>query len=161
MEVDKLKELKLTIFGKLLQKGNTFEVAYRRGRGGGRGVPFIRHTDEYVSIKEDFEWQIKAQLKGISFDEPVLVFCSIYYPTASHDLDESMLMDALERGGAYTNDRLVFQKWSEKFKDKEHPRIEVTIVPAFRGEIKITPRGLEQTKTLEVEVVKGVFKVIE
>ena len=136
--------MKLTILGKLLQKGNTFEPYVDKRSGKAR----IRHTDEYKALKEYMAWQTKAQRKGKQFTGPVLLLLTIYYPTMAHDLDESMIMDALEDGGAYANDRQVYKKWSEKFKDKDNPRIEVGIYPA-------------DPEPLMLEVIGGVFKVVE
>ena len=157
------KEMKLLLTGKQLQKGNTFEIAYR-GRG---GKPFIRHTDEYKATKEDMAWQTKALRNGAQFTGPVCLVLVIYYSSKASDLDESLVMDALEQGGAYKNDNQVFQKWSEKHLDNEDPRIEVTITPVVEGvgvslrEAMLMMYSLTKKEPLLVEVVGGEFRAVE
>ncbi len=82
-------------------------------RSKGRGGPkFIGKSDEYSAWIEAAAWQIQSQRNGVSYDAPVCVQISAKRPTDRRsrlDLDNILkpTLDALEKGGAISNDRNV------------------------------------------------------
>ncbi len=52
----------------------------------------------------------------------------IYYQSRRSDLDESIIMDALQ-GKVYVNDRQVRSKFVRGFIDKDNPRAIIKITP--------------------------------
>jgi Holliday junction resolvase RusA-like endonuclease len=72
--------------------------------------------------------QLRGQLRGRKpIDVPVAVEITIYYVTQRPDLDESLILDILQKAGAYTNDRLVREKHIFHGIDKVKPRAEIAM----------------------------------
>ena len=53
----------------------------------------------------------------------------IYYRTQRPDLDESLILDLLEKCGVYKHDRLVREKHGYHHIDRTTPRAEIRIEP--------------------------------
>ena len=66
-------------------------------------------------------------LDDVMFEEDVEVRAKIYYRTRRPDLDESVILDAMQ-GLIYKNDRQVKRKVIEWGLDKEHPRAEIIVL---------------------------------
>lgn len=60
-------------------------------------------------------------------DKDVGLEATIYYASRRPDLDESLLMDILQKAGVYTNDRLIKEKHIFWGLDKTNPRVEFTV----------------------------------
>ena len=63
------------------------------------------------------------------FDCEVCMVAHIHYCTQRPDLDESLIMDILEKGGVVKNDRRIREKHIFHYIDKENPRARITITP--------------------------------
>lgn len=59
----------------------------------------------------------------------VMMVATLYYATRRPDLDESLVMDALEKCGVVKNDRQIREKHIYHALDKENPRAEIEIWP--------------------------------
>lgn len=57
----------------------------------------------------------------------VALEATIYYASRRPDLDESLLMDILQKAGVYTNDRLIKEKHIFWGLDKDNPRVEFNV----------------------------------
>lgn len=105
-----------TIYGELASKANS-----RRPTKSGRWIK-SKKALEYLS-------GFKAQnLEPNLTEGRVAAFIEIYYASERPDLDESLLLDALQ-GIAYQNDRAVRWKQVRHRIDKANPRQIVTIIP--------------------------------
>lgn len=62
------------------------------------------------------------------FEGNVHVEMEIYYTSNRPDLDESLVLDALQ-GRVYRNDRQVWQKFVKKAIDRDAPRIVIRVSP--------------------------------
>jgi len=91
--------------------------------------------------------QIPASAKRM-FSGPVGVALDIFYASRRPDLDESVVLDALQakftgigakrklvRAGVYLNDRQVFDKRVRKGLDPQNPRVEITVTQLGQGEL--------------------------
>ena len=80
----------------------------------------------------------KAQLRGVSFDGPVVMRYTWYEPNRRRDKDNvssfgrKCIQDALVRAGVLQNDGWgEIDSFSDRFfVDKKKPRVEVEIMPA-------------------------------
>lgn len=113
----KANSRKLVTFG-----GEWLTIAGRRTRVGGRPA----------SIKSD---KARAFEKAVARQVPVLspmlggrlcIIATIYYATERPDLDESVILDALQ-GRVYANDRQVREKHIYHRIDRRNPRVVVFI----------------------------------
>lgn len=114
--------LDLLILGEPASKANS-----RKAVRFGNRPAFIRSA-KARSYEEDSLRQLRTQLRGHRIiDKQVAVEITIYYKTQRPDLDESLILDIMQKAGVYTNDRLVREKHIYHGIDKENPRSEITI----------------------------------
>lgn len=113
-----MKEISGIIEGELASKSNS-RVKTRDGR-------FIK-SPKAREFETSALWQLKPQVRGKPIEGDVVLEATIYYRTRRPDLDESLLMDILEKAGVYHNDRQVRQKNIIGEVDKHHPRIEFSV----------------------------------
>lgn len=110
----------LTLLGQPVSK-NAYHIIYRNF--GGKKVPMVKKTadaDAYVA-------SIKSQANGAPMLEGDLkVVATLYYASRRPDLEESVLLDALQ-GIVYKNDRQIKEKHIYHAIDKENPRAEIEI----------------------------------
>lgn len=109
-----------TIYGELASKANSRKSVLING------VPRFIKSDKARRYLEDFARQC-PQLNPI-FLSDLYVEARIYYRTRRPDLDESLLLDALQ-GRVYKNDRQVRKKLVEWALDADNPRTELRISP--------------------------------
>lgn len=78
----------------------------------------------------DYEAAVKKQVRPISplLTGPLSITATIYYRTRRPDLDESIILDALQ-GLIYENDRQIREKHIYHGINKENPRTEIEIRP--------------------------------
>lgn len=83
-------------------------------------------------LKEDYQWQIKLQMKGMSmFTCPLRVAIQLYHGTkrkSDWDNFHKLSMDAMS-GLVYEDDSQIQFATVSKGYDKENPRIEIDIRP--------------------------------
>ena len=117
MSVDK-RHVKQIIYGECCSKANSRRLVHFGGK-----PRFIKSKKALV-----FERDVQIQAKKIStmLEGDLKIEADIYYSSRRPDLDESIILDALQ-GIWYANDRAFKQKTIRKFLDKENPRCEVTV----------------------------------
>jgi Holliday junction resolvase RusA-like endonuclease len=101
-------------------KSNSRRLVYFAGRSrvikSAKALGFERHIRQHIK-------PIDPLLQG-----DLLIVMQIFYQTRRPDLDESLILDALQ-GIAYTNDRQIKQKLIFWGLDKVRPRAHVRIYP--------------------------------
>ena len=84
-------------------------------------------SDKALGAFNSFVMQAQAQKNGEPLKGLLSLRATIYYPDNRHDLEDSMLCDALQKAGIIKNDRQIVEKILYKKFDKEKPRIELII----------------------------------
>lgn len=126
--------IKFTVLGECASKANS------------RRIVTSRTTGKLASIKSakalNFFHQAALQIPNLEhpFEVPVKVSMVIYYASERPDLDESVLLDAMQstfigggknrrtvRSAIYVNDRLVREKHIRHAIDEKNPRAEVIV----------------------------------
>jgi Holliday junction resolvase RusA-like endonuclease len=113
--------MELTILGQPYSKANSRRLVNRGGK------PMFIKSKEALEYQESALWQLKSQVRKKMFESPVAVEMTIYYKSQRPDLDESLILDILEKAGVYKNDRLVREKHIFHGIDKDNPRAEIAI----------------------------------
>lgn len=122
-----VREIRFTAKGNPQSKANSRRAVILKGRGNGR-LAFIKSKTalEYV---EAFKIQC-PNLNGTEaglMDGELGLSVSIWYQSNRSDLDESIIMDAMQ-GMVYENDRQVKLKVIEHMGvDKENPRADIVV----------------------------------
>jgi Holliday junction resolvase RusA-like endonuclease len=112
-----------TIFGETASKANS------------RKLVTFGSRPASIKSKKAREWEASAlaQLASKKPAKPILgelvLECTIYYATQRPDLDESLVMDVLQKAGVVKNDRQFREKHVFHGIDKEEPRVEVAVYP--------------------------------
>ena len=123
---------KTIIFGEPCSKANSRKLVPNKKTG----RIFSIKSDAGRKYVDSFLLQInnKRKIFGLCSGIPkkpidckVILFCVIYYATERKDLDESLVMDCLEKSGIIKNDRLIRQKHVYHFIDKFNPRSEIEL----------------------------------
>lgn len=108
------------IYGEPASKANSRKLVTLGGR-----PAFIKSQKarDYVT---EFQRQCREQVKVIT-DKDVRVELMIHYASRRPDLDESVILDAMQ-GIVYVNDRQVKQRFAYWGLDKEMPRSVIRVV---------------------------------
>jgi Holliday junction resolvase RusA-like endonuclease len=106
------------VFGEPASKANSRQLVHLNGR-----PAFIKSAKARAYLK-DFQWQCPKLNPLITGD--VAVHLRIFYASRRPDLDESVILDAMQ-GNIYENDRQVKEKHVYHGLDKENPRTEIVI----------------------------------
>lgn len=83
------------------------------------------------TLKESYQWQAKAQYRGLPIDGPVSVVMELFIGTKRKcDIDNfnKLCFDSLT-GTVWVDDSQIQQLIIKKSYDKERPRIEMTVHP--------------------------------
>ncbi len=115
-------EIQLTILGEVASKANSRQLVTNRGTG---KPMFIKSAKARA-----YERAVKTQVSELEslLTGQLAVRMTIYYATERPDLDESLVLDALQ-GLVYRNDRQVREKHVFHAIDRANPRVELTITP--------------------------------
>ena len=118
MKNNSIKEHKMTILGEPASKANSRKLVFF-----GKKPAFIK-SDKARKYLETFN----AQCEPLSelFEGNVGVEMTIFYASRRPDLDESVVLDAMQ-DKIYKNDRQVKQKIINWGLDKENPRSEIRV----------------------------------
>ena len=117
-----MSALSLTIFGEPASKANSRQLVTNPRTG---KAMFIKSAKARKYVR-DVEHQVpvhKPLLLG-----PLIARITIYYATERPDLDESLILDALQKR-VYLNDRQVREKHVYHAIDRAMPRAEIEIEP--------------------------------
>ena len=125
--------MKFTILGQAASKNRRRNVTNSR-----TGRPMSIKSPEAMAYFHSVALQMPRGL--VPFEVPVFVTIHLYYTSERPDLEESVLLDAMQstyigsgktkrlvRAGAYANDKFVRRKLVEFHVDAENPRAEVTV----------------------------------
>lgn len=119
--------MRFVLLGQPCAKGNSRRIL-RAGRGP-TARPFLAKSAEANAMVKDYVMQLRAQRRGApTLTGPVRLVATIYYGSRRPDLDESLVMDALEEAGVIANDRQIEEKVIAKRIDKDNPRTECEVV---------------------------------
>lgn len=119
-------EVRLIVYGEPASKANSRKI--------------VKFGNRPASIKSDkaraFEASVKQQVKALPrlMTEKLVVFIRIFYASERPDLDESIILDALQ-GLVYANDRQVREKHVYHAIDRKKPRFEIVVRPLIDGMI--------------------------
>lgn len=124
-----------TIEGEPASKANSRQIVTIGGK------PSSIKSAKARGYERAFMFQIPAEAK-VMLDVPVAVTIHIFYASRRPDLDESVILDAMQakfetmgkqrvvaRRGVYHNDRQVVEKHVFKHLDPAHPRAVITVQP--------------------------------
>lgn len=107
------------ILGELASKSNSRKIVRF-----GKRMAVIK-SDKARNWLQNAGYQIKKPKELIV--EDVELEAHIYYASRRPDLDESLLMDALQEFGVIKNDRQIRRKIIHGYVDRENPRCEVFV----------------------------------
>lgn len=111
------------IFGHCQSKANSRRLVVHRAT---RKPMFIKNK-KALDFEKDFINQVRGNAPFVPIEHDVELKCEIYYPSNRNDLDESLVMDCLQKAGIIKNDRQIKRKIISGFVDKEQPRVEIEL----------------------------------
>ena len=113
-------EISFVIKGQPYSKANSRRLVQKGGR------PMFIKSKEALQYLHAFKMQCPKCKPLIDKSQDVAVDIKIFYQSRRPDLDESLILDAMQ-GLVYENDRSVKEKHIYWGLDKENPRAEITI----------------------------------
>lgn len=118
----RIEILEFTIFGEPCSKANSRRLVWH---GASKTPRFIK-SKKALQYQKDFQMQCPVPPSPLEGSE-LKVTMKVFYRTQRPDLDESLILDLLEKCGVYRNDRLVREKHIYHFIDRKNPRTEICI----------------------------------
>ena len=112
--------LMFTILGEPCSKANSRIMIFKNGK-----PRCIKNTNA-LNYVETFIKQAQS-MKLPKFECDVVLYCQIYYSSYRKDLDESLIMDCLQKSGVISNDRQIKEKHIYHDIDKDCPRVIITL----------------------------------
>ena len=112
--------LYLELPGEPVSMKNSRQIASRKGRKA------IIKSDEAIAYETDIKRMVP--LLTPMLDCPLKVDMKLFYKDARRDLDEHLILDALQ-GRIYKNDRQVIEKHVERVIDRNNPRCTMIVTP--------------------------------
>lgn len=112
------------ITGETASKANSRRAVPRVSRTGKAFVGFIK-SDKARDFERDAMRQLMALRPTPPITGPLTLVCQIFYRTNRPDLDESLVMDVLQKSGVILNDRQFVEKVIKKGIDADRPRVEI------------------------------------
>ena len=120
-----------TVYGVVPSKSNCYKIITFKTKTG-KSHASLAKTKQLAQYEKDFYIQCNlyrnANIQGyFQFD------ADVYYPNQRSDLDNSakVLLDCLQKIGAFPNDNKLVCLRMNKFLDKLNPRVEFTINPVM------------------------------
>ena len=113
---------KVTIYGDVVSKSNQYRIIKIGGHAS------LKKTDAVKAFEEKFYLQNPLRNANISgFFE---IYLDVYFSSNRKDLDGAfkLVLDTLQSSNTIKNDRNCVKIVANKYIDKEHPRIEFTLV---------------------------------
>lgn len=118
--------MKLTLKGKPMSTNNLYRSVCR-GK-----FPSVYMSTAGKALKEDYQWQIKSQMKGFQmFTGDIKISITLFHGTKRHmdwDNFHKISMDAMS-GIVFTDDNQIRVATVMQSYDKTNPRIELEIKP--------------------------------
>lgn len=116
--------MNFTILGEPCSKANSRIMIVNKGK---RRCIKSANAQAYV---DSFLWQMRSHIKNMRLSQlegNVRLVCTIYYASYRKDLDESLIMDCLQKSGILKNDRQIKEKHIYHRIDKKNPRSEIEL----------------------------------
>ena len=113
---------KVTIYGDVVSKSNQYRIIKIGGHAS------LKKTDAVKAFEQKFYLQNPLRNANISgFFE---IYLDVYFSSNRKDLDGAfkLVLDTLQSSNTIKNDRNCVKIVANKYIDKEHPRIEFTLV---------------------------------
>ena len=110
--------IKFITFGEPASKSNSRRLVMQKNK------PRFIKSAKALSFVRTFQTQLPVQ--DPLLEDNLSVTMTIYYASRRPDLDESVVLDAMQ-GFVYKNDRQIKEKHVFWGLDKENPRVEVAI----------------------------------
>ena len=113
---------KVTIYGDVVSKSNQYRIIKIGGHAS------LKKTDAVKAFEEKFYLQNPLRNANISgFFE---IYLDVYFSSNRKDLDGAfkLVLDTLQSSKTIKNDRNCVKIVANKYIDKEHPRIEFTLI---------------------------------
>ena len=110
-----------TILGEPASKSNSRQIV-RMG-----GKPRLIKSKKALAYARQFHLQAPRMPLREPILDDVLMWCRIHYATRRPDLDESLIMDALQAAEIIGNDRQIKAKVVLWALDRENPRSEIKL----------------------------------
>ena len=123
--------IKFTIEGEPASKANSRRLVMLGGK------PRVIKSQKALNYLSGFAIQCPVLAELIESD--VLVDIDIYYASKRPDLDESVILDAMQER-IYKNDRQVVEKRVRKYIDRDRPRSEISVY-SLEGRVIETDGG--------------------
>lgn len=122
-------DVTLIVFGEPASKANSRRLVTIKGRGA------IIKSKKAIDYIDSFKQQCAIAMAGVApTDKVVRVEALIYYASNRPDLDESVILDAMQ-GIVYMNDRQVKQKAMYWGLDRDLPRAIIRVVECDPSDI--------------------------
>lgn len=115
-----------TILGEPASKANSREMAHRKSKKGTLYLAPIKSA-KARSYVEHALYQLKPLRPKEPIGEDVELICHIWYADRRSDLDESLIMDLLQKAEIIVNDRQIRSKHIYGYVDKHRPRAVVAL----------------------------------
>lgn len=115
-----MNEARFTIYGECASKANSRRLTYNKGK------PRFIKSEKALTFEQ--ETRLQAPRLNRLLEGELTASIKIYYKNNRPDLDESVVLDALQ-DIIYKNDRQVREKHVYHAIDKQNPRVEVYIRP--------------------------------
>ncbi len=112
---------KATIYGQPYSKSNRRQMAFNKKTK----KPMFIKNEKALAYAEAFKAQVVWGYPPIECK--LIMNLNIYYMSERPDLDESLVMDCLEKSGVIKNDRLIREKHVYHFIDKDNSRAEIEL----------------------------------
>lgn len=109
-----------TILGEPCSKANSRIMIFKNGK------PRCIKNEAAQDYVESFIKQVSF-LNIAKFTGDVVLHCQIFYSSYRKDLDESLIMDCLQKSGVLGNDRQIKEKHIYHSIDKECPKTIITL----------------------------------
>lgn len=118
--------INLTVFGEPASKSNCRKIVWVRPKRCRRIRPMVIKSEKALQYEKDFLAQVVRPKKPLEGD--LILHCTIFYRTNRPDLDESLVMDCLQKAGIIGNDRQIKEKHIYHGGiQKENPRVEIRL----------------------------------
>ena len=112
------------VYGEPASKANSRRLVSFKRKGGAGSRPALIKSQKALDYNEAFQKQCPKLSPLMEGDVSVTI--TIYYASRRPDLDESVILDALQ-GLVYLNDRQVKEKHIFWGLDKTNPRAEIIV----------------------------------
>lgn len=112
------------VYGEPASKANSRRLVSFKRKGGAGSRPALIKSQKALDYNEAFQKQCPKLSPLIEGDVSVTI--TIYYASRRPDLDESVILDAMQ-GLVYLNDRQVKEKHIFWGLDKTNPRAEIIV----------------------------------